>query len=287
MDIYETVAQIGSSQDNFSSMNAARKFICYYHEFDDDQQATEEHFLLSNREPTDGKTLLSLASERGDRNLVKLFAKYSLSVAIIDESLMKYSDYINETFSKMKTGLTKDEKMQIFTMCFLTEQMKDITSKKLFCDKIIFLLKNRFGKFEHLRNDTSTSHTAVHFAENSQLNYEIIKEILDEKTQDLLKKSFISIYDNIKAVTKDVKVESKNDDDVNNEDESKEQANAMATNEMSFREQFCEYFSRLTESSNIKPGVSTFLTVALLEIGIFWQIATKMARGTHKKVRHI
>ena len=40
------------------------------------------------------KTLMSMVSETGDKNLYDSISKFTLSTAVIDDLLMKHSDYI-------------------------------------------------------------------------------------------------------------------------------------------------------------------------------------------------
>ena len=102
-DIHDTILDIYSNQSA-----AARKFIIYFHEFDKDLfsnlngssskgKGTDEksdkdmtHFLLKMHDPFKGKTLLHIAGERSDLNLVKLLTKYGASYNLV-------KDYDNQT----------------------------------------------------------------------------------------------------------------------------------------------------------------------------------------------
>ena len=124
MDVYHSI----SNDKGSNSYDTARKFLVYYEEFENEvvsdminknngisKQAIEfdhgdnssEHFLLRNREPFSGKTIMNLAKEAGNVQLTKLLSKYSKSAAaIMDDFLMKHSTYIYETHRKIKNELT-------------------------------------------------------------------------------------------------------------------------------------------------------------------------------------
>ena len=97
----------GKSSSSNDSYQALRKFIVYFDEFEDD--SNNEHFLLSNKEPAYNKTLFDIVDESKDKvhkKLSKLLQNYSKTVSIMEDTTMKYSNYMFETFQHIRRGLT-------------------------------------------------------------------------------------------------------------------------------------------------------------------------------------
>ena len=97
----------GKNNTRNDSYQALRKFIVYFDEFEDD--SNNEHFLLSNKEPTYNKTLFDIVDESNDKvnkKLAKLLQNYSKTVSIMEDTTMKYSNYMFEMFQHIRRGLT-------------------------------------------------------------------------------------------------------------------------------------------------------------------------------------
>ena len=112
LDICQCLTMISSNyKKGNKSSDIMLKFVAYYHYFDKDSggggAVKIEHFLFSMKYEEEEKTLLNLISQTGDLNLLHSISKFSLSTAVIDEMLMKYSDYINDMFNKMRNQLNQ------------------------------------------------------------------------------------------------------------------------------------------------------------------------------------
>ena len=136
-------------------------------------------------------------------------------------------------------------------------------------------------------------------ASNSENNITILKKILDRSIRRSLIDDIGVVYDEIC----DVEEEEEEDhdgviahgtelvvQDSRDEHEMKENMNQETggiaaawlksqkkkKKEMTFEQQFVEYFLRLGNESNVKPNLQAFLSIVIAQVGLYWTLRTLM-----------
>ena len=247
VDIYESLVETQvSSGNNSRNVGILSKFVSCYHYFSDEKEKEKEkkkggkerkeHFLFLMKYKEEDKTLMSMVSETGDKNLYDSISKFTLSTAVIDDLLMKYSDYINDMFSRMRSEMNEDEKRFLLSRCYRCEMNDDpdLTRTQWIHD-VIFILENRF----------LTNKSEYKLPYSSEMNYQIIKQLSLAKYRKTLKKALGVLYDEIKLVK------------------------PRRSGDLEFDFQFREYFLRLSDKKNVKIQVSQFFTIIFLQIAVF------------------
>lgn len=236
--------------------------------------------------------------------------------------MANYSDYIHIVFNTLRNNLTNHEKYDLFKKCFSMEKLFRVQSNKHnFCEKIVWILKNRFLNFKS-NNSNNINDGYNQLAGISKINHEIIQHLLKSSNSKSLLDDLSDIFENISSISKEPTDSDITSMDNNNHNspnfgkycEMEERSNSVGlerfssrasvyggldrqrslqysrstsrstmsvtpfvvSDQMSFEQQFCDYFTRLSGQSNVAASLKTFLTILFLEVGIFWKIRNDM-----------
>ena len=183
----------------------------------------------------------------------------------------------------------------IFSSTTLIDSARREKLKEQFFRLIIGVLKNRFLTFDKKK---------VSLAPNSEAHRSIISFLLLTQNEKALSQGLSDIFDEIRQIKSDDDADSDKDRNDNgegtgnenngnsasgDEDEMAAAALVLQTNEddsMTFRAQFLEYFSRLTDNSQdsyeMNCDLKAFLTIIFFEIGVFWDVRLWSSRDVSK-----
>ena len=151
-------------------------------------------------------------------------------------------------------------------------------------------------------------------ASNSENNIDILRQILDSPNRRSLIDGLSAICDDICDVEEEeddeadignevIVHEDDNEDDEDEDDGKDDMKDGDVKNDMGvvkvidtaaawlknkkkkkkqmeFQDQFCEYFVRLTDESNVKPNLQTFFAIIFVQIGLYWKLRETMLEGS-------